>query len=170
MLATRLLRAVIGTVVILVIAGCGAGRANPTPTGPLATATVAPTGQLATATVALPAITMTNGGGLDPMSSVWTIAPDGSLTFTEETRIEPMHTTFRSGRLTDAQRSEIARLANDPALLTELRAAHGPCSVSDGPDERLEVGPVRYRASWCKEHRRHIDHLRTRIVALTLGS
>jgi hypothetical protein len=113
---------------------------------------------------------MTSGGGLDPTSSVWTIAPDGSWTLTEKTHLKQRPATIRSGRLTDAQRSEIARLANDPALLTELRAAHEPCSMSDGPNERLEVGPVRYRASWCNEHRRHIDHLRARIVALTLGS
>jgi hypothetical protein len=85
-------------------------------------------------------------------------------------RLQPPRTTSRSGRLTDCQRREIARLANDPALLLELRTAPGPCSVSDGPDERLEVGPIRYRASWCNEHWPRIDHLRGRIVPLTTGS
>jgi len=113
---------------------------------------------------------MTGGGGFDPTSSVWTIAPDGSWTFTEKIRIQSPRATSRSGRLTDAQHREIALLANDPALLAEMRTAHGSCSVSDGPDERPEIGAIRYSASWCKERRPRIDHLRSRIVALTTGS
>jgi hypothetical protein len=141
-----------GTLVAVVLAGCAPGRPAQGPTAPPAT---------------LPAITMTSGGGFAPESWVWTIAPDGAWTFTEQTRLASAGTRSRTGRLTDAQRRELAGLANDPALLTELATSPGPCSVSDGTEERLQVGSVGYLANWCGEHRPHIDHLRERIIALT---
>lgn len=118
----------------------------------------------------LPTITMTTGGGFEGRSRQWTITPDGSWTWTEEFRgtgasPEPP----RTGRLTEAQRGELAVLATEPALGFELSKDHAPCTVSDGSSERLEVGSLRYVASWCREDRPRIAHLRERILSFTTG-
>jgi hypothetical protein len=75
----------------------------------------------------------------------------------------------RSGRLTEAQRNELTGLAVDPLLLQELRTTPGRCEVSDGPEERLEVGEVHYLANWCRADRPRIEHLRERITTFTTG-
>jgi hypothetical protein len=123
----------------------------------------------------LPAITMTSGGGFQPSAQFWTIAPDGSWTWVQEDKsiragVVPSQKPARSGQLTAAQRDELALLANDPRLRAELRQRHGRCTISDGPEERLEVGSLRYLANWCHEKRPRIRDLRARIVALTTGS
>ncbi|MET0493766.1 MAG: hypothetical protein ABW000_11625 [Actinoplanes sp.] len=127
---------------LLLLAGCG----TPITTAP-----------------ALPAITMTSGGGFEGTSQVWTVAPDGSWKWTHEGTAAPP----RAGRLTEAQRRELAVLATDPLLQHELRGRRHRCDISDGPEERLEVGSLRYLAGWCDGRRPHIAELRTRIPALT---
>jgi hypothetical protein len=123
--------------------------------------------------VELPGIRMTSGGGFEGTSREWTIAPDGSWTWVRKDKSmrldagPSLNPPPRTGRLTEKQRTELAVLAIDPLLLRELRRSTGRCEVSDGPDERLEVGDVHYVASWCKKNRPHIDHLRARIRAFT---
>lgn len=124
---------------------------------------------------ALPAITMTSGGGFDGSSQTWVIGTDGSWTWLREDKSmgpgdRPSPPPARSGRLTEAQRAELALLATDPQLRGELRADHDDCTISDGPAERLTVGPVKYLASWCDEFRPRIQRLRERITALTTGA
>ena len=125
--------------------------------------------------VALPEITMTSGGGFEASSQVWKIGADGSWTWAREDKPVrsgdvPSQQPARSGRLTEAQRSELAALATDPRLRDELRRAHEDCQVSDGPTERLEVGSIDYLANWCHERRPRIQQLRARIVSLTTAS
>ena len=120
----------------------------------------------------LPPIVMTSHGGFETMSQRWAIAADGSWTFTESTKSfmsHPAETTTHSGRLTAEQQHELAVLAADPALYYELRTAPGRCTISDGPTERLDVGSVRYVASWCREYRPLIARIRARIEAFTIG-
>lgn len=117
---------------------------------------------------------MTSGGGFQGSSQVWKIAPDGSWSWVHEDTIVhgevPSQKPPRNGRLTETQRNELAVLANDPRLRRELRKAPGRCTISDGPEERLEVGSTKYLANWCHEDRPRIKHLRERIVSLTTGS
>jgi hypothetical protein len=120
----------------------------------------------------LPPIVMTSHGGFETVSQKWAIAADGSWTFLESTKSfmsHPAEATTRSGRLTAKQQHELAHLATDPALYYELRTVSGRCTVSDGSTERLEVGSVRYLASWCREYRPLIARIRARIEAFTTG-
>ena len=94
---------------------------------------------------------------------MWTVGPDGSWTWTHEGTAEPP----RAGRLTEAQQRELAVLATDPLLQHELRGRRHPCDISDGPEERLEVGTLHYLAGWCDGRRPRIAGMRARIPALT---
>jgi hypothetical protein len=122
----------------------------------------------------LPEITMTSGGGFDPSSQEWTIAPDGSWTWARTDRSmhsdEVQQPLPRFGRLTEAQRNELAVLATDPRLRLELRRPPRPCHVSDGDAASLDVGSLRYLAGWCSDYRPHIKQLRTRIMSFTAAS
>jgi hypothetical protein len=116
----------------------------------------------------LPPITMTSGGGFAGTAWIWSISPDGSWTYqVQEHGQQPAQR--RSGQLSEAQRRQIAALATDPALQTELRVPRPKCNVSDGEDERLKVGPVERIASWCKEDLPNITRLRDWILATTTG-
>jgi hypothetical protein len=120
--------------------------------------------------VALPEIAMTSGGGFETSSQRWTIAPDGSWTWTREDKgnqVSPAPP--RTGKLTEPRVEELAVLATEPALRRELRRGHRSCDISDGSSEHLDVGSLRYLASWCPEDRPHIRRLRERIVSLTTG-
>jgi hypothetical protein len=143
----------VGGILVLLVAGCIAiARLVPEPS--------------------LPPIIMTSHGGFETMSQKWAIAADGSWTFTESTKSfmsHPAEKTARSGRLTAEQQHALAVLAADPALYYELQTAPGRCTTSDGPTERLDVGSVRYVASWCPEYRPLIARIRARIEALTIG-
>jgi hypothetical protein len=142
-----------GGILVLLVAGC------------IAIARLVPEARL-------PPIVMTSHGGFETMSQEWTIAADSSWTFSESTKSfmsHPATTTTRSGRFTAEQQHELAALAADPALDFELRTATGRCTVSDGSTERLDVGSVRYIASWCREYRPLIARIRARIEALTIG-
>src|SRR3954467_6317049 len=82
----------------------------------------------------LPAITMTSGGGFETSSQRWTIAPDGSWTWTrtdKAVRVKemPSQQPPLSGRLTEAQRGELAALATAPALGFELSKNHARCDI-----------------------------------------
>src|SRR4051812_2637239 len=100
-ISVKLRAALLLSVVVLLLAGCG------DPPG--------------TASVALPEITMTSGGGFASSSKVWKIFPDGSWTWAQvgwqTTRGRtPPRKPARSGQLTETQRSALARLATDPRL------------------------------------------------------
>lgn len=117
---------------------------------------------------------MTSGGGFAANSQVWRVASDGSWSWVRKDKAMsadavPSPVPERRGRLTEAQRVELALLATAPDLQRELRRSPGPCTVSDGMSERLDVGAVRYLANWCDEHRPYTEELRARIVALTTG-
>ena len=142
-----------GGILVLLVAGC------------IAIARLAPEPRL-------PHIIMTSHGGLEGMSQKWAIAADGSWTFTELIQSfmsHPAKTTTRSGRLTPQQEHELVALAVDPALYVELQTVPGRCTVCDGPTERLEVGSVRYIASWCRQNLPLIAEIRARIEAFTIG-
>ncbi|MBX6355985.1 MAG: hypothetical protein IRZ05_09045 [Micromonosporaceae bacterium] len=51
-----------------------------------------------------------------------------------------------SGRLTSAQRAELARLARSPALAAEARRKQGPAQCADGYTYQLTVGSL--TVSW----------------------
>ena len=119
----------------------------------------------------LPKITMTSHGGFESSAQKWTIYPDGSWAW--ERTDKPIGDALQSppppqsGRLTEAQRSELTALATDPRLIKEMRARQRHCTVSDGPYESLVVASVTFVASWCRESRPRIKQLRERIAALT---
>jgi hypothetical protein len=120
---------------------------------------------------ALPAISMTSGGGFEATSQEWTIAPDGAWTWNRVDKIDGLRAWLpRSGRLTGAAFDEVRRLATDPDLVREMHLPHERCTWSDGSDERLDVGSNHYLAGWCDGTRKHIGRLRERIVALTTGT
>jgi len=133
---------------LLLLAGCGGGPA-----------------------LTLPEITMTSHGGFEPSAQEWTIHPDGSWVWVRTDKqigdSAPSAPPARSGRLTEAQRSELTAAARDPRLIKEMRAWQRHCSVSDGPYESLVVGSVKFVASWCRENRPRIKQLRERVAALT---
>ena len=119
---------------------------------------------------ALPAISMTSGGGFEGTSQAWTITPDGDWTWNRVDKIDGLRPWEpRSGRLTGAAFDEMRRLASDPDLVRDMRRPHEKCEVSDGPYERLDVGGNHYVAGWCDGTRKHIRRLRERLVALTTG-
>lgn len=150
-------------VAALLLTGCGA-------TAPPATVSGEPTAAVRSrGEIPLPAIDMTSGGGFDGQSESWTIAVDGWWTYTYVSRVNSAPATARHGQLTDDQRRELALMADDIALHTEMRKARSSCEVSDGPSERLQVGPIRYVASWCDEYRPLIRQFRARIRSLTTG-
>jgi hypothetical protein len=156
MMSGRLRAALLFSVGVLLLAGCGDAPVS-------------------TASVALPEITMTSGGGFETSSQVWKIAPDGSWTWVRVDKQMskddvPSQRPPRNGRLTETQRRELAVLATDPRLRRELRRAPGHCNVSDGAEEHLDVGSIKYLANWCNEIRPRIQYLRARIVSLTAGS
>jgi hypothetical protein len=121
------------------------------------------------AMLVLPPIVMTAHGGLEANVETWSIAPDGSWTWRHDIRIRPLRSVSRSGTLSAEQRRELAVLATDPALRAEMRTANPECTISDGPNERLDVGRLRYWTSWCEERRPHVVRIRARLTAMTWG-
>jgi hypothetical protein len=122
-------------------------------------------------TLDLPPIVMTTGGGFAAASSRWTISPDGSWTKVTEVHSETVTPPPPvSGRLTEAQRQELAYLANDQELHIEMLREPGACTVSDGDEERLEIGPDHYLSNWCDEYRPRIAAIREQIRAFTVRS
>jgi hypothetical protein len=119
---------------------------------------------------ALPAISMTSGGGLETTSQKWTLTPDGAWTWNRVDKIDGLRLwPPATGRLTGAAFDEIRRLATDPDLVREMLRRHEKCDWSDGPYERLDVDGIHYVAGWCDRARPHIRRLRERVVALTTG-
>lgn len=91
------------------LAGCGQGGSGSTPGASASdTADSAP--------VSAPTITLTRTGGLAGVNESIEISTDGGWTYTDHRK-----GTSESGKLTDAQRADLANLALNPDLVTEAQ-------------------------------------------------
>jgi hypothetical protein len=85
-----------------------------------------------------PRITVRRTGGFVGVEQMLTVRPDGEWAWTGADRGGgPNH-----GRLTGAQRAELARLAAEPALAEEARQKPAPPQCADGYDYVLTVGSM----------------------------
>lgn len=148
----------------LVLSGCSAGGGSVagrsvTPTVPVATTpTFAPTLSVtsapaaptpagsATTTRGVPVVsgvTITRTGGLAGVMQVVAIAPDGTWTYTDKRAGDT-----QQGKLTTAQREDIAGIVANPSLSAEARVA-APGSCADGFVYTISAGEASMRFDQC---------------------
>jgi hypothetical protein len=98
----------------------------------------AATGAPPTAAGSPPRITVRRTGGFVGVEQILIVRPDGEWAWTgADQGGGPNH-----GRLTGAQRAELARLAAEPALAEEARQKPAPPQCADGYDYLLTVGSM----------------------------
>jgi hypothetical protein len=161
------LRWTVAAVVVLLTAGCagsGSSTASPRETVAVPSASAASASASASAPVVAPSavtnapsvatgappaapgspprITVSRTGGFAGVEQRLVVRPDGEWAWTgADQGGGPGH-----GRLTEAQRAELARLAALPALAAEARAKGGAPGCADGFDYLLTVGSL--SVSW----------------------
>lgn len=112
--------------------------ADAVPSGSPSGAPSAATGAPPTAAGSPPRITVRRTGGFIGVDQMLIVRPDGEWAWTgAEQGGGPNH-----GRLTAAQRAELARLAAEPALAEEARQKPAPPQCADGYDYVLTVGSM----------------------------
>jgi hypothetical protein len=121
----RTLPGVMTAVILTLLAGCG-DRAG---VGMDSASASPPAGD--------PAVSLVRTGGFAGVHDQAVIAPDGAWTATDRAG------TQRSGRLTDAQRDALRRLAADPRLAREAARTQGPTRCADVYEYDLTVDAVR---------------------------
>ncbi len=126
------------------LAGCAGEQADSSAPSqvvtspPSAAPSSAATGAPPTAAGSPPRITVRRTGGFVGVEQMLVVRPDGEWAWTGADRGGgPGH-----GRLTDAQRAELARLAAAPALAEEARQKPAPPQCADGYDYVLTVGSM----------------------------
>jgi hypothetical protein len=117
----------------------GAPSAPSTTPSAVTGAPSAATGAPPTAAGSPPRIIVRRTGGFVGVEQMLTVRPDGEWAWTGvDSGGGPNH-----GRLTGAQRAELARLAAEPALAEEARQKPAPPQCADGYDYVLTVGSMR---------------------------
>ncbi|MGY0232741.1 hypothetical protein [Longispora urticae] len=142
----------------LALAACGAEpSASPTAdtqvtTSPSASAQPSPsaTGQATANPPKVPnttdAVTLVRTGGFAGVRDTWTIQPDGSWASDNRSAQK------KSGKLTDAQRTELTGLLKDPVLVKELKTP-GTAKCADTFSYTLTFGQESYTVENCGEPR-----------------
>jgi hypothetical protein len=93
-----------------------------------------------------PRITVRRTGGFAGVEESLVVRPDGVWAWGGGSRGADQRGAPRSGRLTAAQRAELARLATSPALAREARQKPSPPQCADGFNYALTVGAM--SVSW----------------------
>lgn len=103
---------------------------QPSPGGPAASAS-------APGAAGLPRVTLRRTGGFAGVFQTLVVRPDGGWTWTDGPETGG---PSKTGQLTAAQRTELARLAADPALAAEASSKRGAPKCNDGFLYTLAVG------------------------------
>jgi hypothetical protein len=109
-----------------------------------------------------PGVTITRTGGLAGVMQVIAVAADGSWTYTDRRA-----GTSQQGKLTTAQRQDLARLAIDPALAAEARRSAPPDPCADGFVYTITLGEASTRYEQCGAGNRPVTD---QLLALVLGA
>ncbi len=124
------------------VTACQPVSGVPSPSGS-ATSGEAPSGTTG-GTTSAPKVSIVRTGGIAGVRQQLTVAPDGSWVYTDR-RTDKVE----RGRLTEAQRLQLARIAADPALAQEARRSDPPGPCADMFVYAMTIGDYSYGYAPC---------------------